>query len=85
MALVDLIDLSSQFAIPLWALVIIVAWTLVWKGFALWKSARLTHKTWFILILILNTFGILEILYLFIFSRMKFDNLQSKQVKRKKR
>jgi len=49
-------------------LIILLIWAIFWKGFALWKSARRGEKFWFIALLILNTFGILEILYLFVFS-----------------
>ncbi len=48
---------------------LVVLWSLVWKGFALWKAAKLGHKGWFIALLIINTAGILEILYIYIFSR----------------
>ena len=44
---------------------ILMAWTLVWKGLALWKAARSGSKKWFIALLILNTLGILEIVYVF--------------------
>ena len=36
----------------------------VLKGFALWHAARGSQKWWFIVLLIINTFGILEIVYL---------------------
>ena len=49
----------------IWLLVLVTAWSLPWKGVALWKSARLSHKNWFIAMLIVNTFGILEIIYIF--------------------
>jgi hypothetical protein len=45
---------------------------LVWKGFALWKASKKDHKIWFVAILILNTVGILEILYIYVFSKMNF-------------
>ncbi len=45
-------------------LVILVIWTIIWKGLALWKSAQRSHKVWFIIMLIVNTAGILEIIYL---------------------
>ena len=48
---------------------LIVIWSLAWKGFALWKSAGLRHKWWFTAILLINTFGILEIIYLLIIAR----------------
>ena len=44
-------------------------WSLVWKGMALWKSAKRNEKWWFIALLLINTVGILEILYLYVFSK----------------
>lgn len=55
----------------LWILILIIFWTIPWKGWALWKSARLNDKGWFIALLVFNTLGILEILYLFIISKKK--------------
>lgn len=52
-------------------LVPLLVWSLVWKGFALWRAAKNKSKPWFIAILILNTFGILDILYLFVFGKKK--------------
>jgi hypothetical protein len=48
---------------------ILVLWELVWKGIALWKAARESQKYWFMAILILNTAGILPILYIFLFKK----------------
>lgn len=50
-------------------LVLAVIWTIPWKGVALWKAARRGQKVWFILMLILNSLAILEILYIFVFSK----------------
>ena len=58
---------------PLLALVILV-WILIWKGLALWRAAQKKSKWWFIAILVFNTVGILEILYLFVFSKPKDEN-----------
>jgi len=54
-----------------WIMVLAILWTLPWKGAALWKAARRQSLAWFIALLILNTLGILDILYIFIFSRGK--------------
>ena len=54
-----------------WILLLIVIWTVPWKGVALWKAAKLGEKWWFIAILVLNTLAILEILYIFVFSKRK--------------
>ena len=48
-----------------------IAWTLPWKGVALWKSANNKHLVWFIVMLIVNTLAILEIIYIFGFSKRK--------------
>ena len=46
-------------------IVLVVAlWSIVLKGFALWHAARGGQKAWFIALLIINTLGILEIVYL---------------------
>lgn len=54
-------------------LAVLIIWSIVWKGFALWKSAREGSKVWFVVLLILNTVGILEILYLYVFSKESFN------------
>ncbi len=48
---------------------LLLIWSIFWKGLALWKSARENDKVWFIVLLILNTAGLLEILYIFVFSK----------------
>ena len=52
-------------------MLLLIAWTLPWKGVALWKAARNGAKVWFIILLIVNTLAILEILYIFVFSKKK--------------
>jgi hypothetical protein len=46
-------------------------WSLVWKIFAVWKAVREGAKPWYIAMMILNTAGILEIIYIFFVSRRK--------------
>ena len=48
--------------IPL--VIVLVLWTVILKGYALWNAARNTQKWWFIALLVINTLGILEIIYL---------------------
>ena len=52
-------------------ILILVFWDLFWKGLALWKAARNNQKYWFIALLILNSAGILPILYIFILQSGK--------------
>lgn len=46
----------------------VIAWVIVWKGLALWRAAALRQKGWFVALLLVNTLGILEIIYLFLIS-----------------
>ncbi len=56
--------INNQFLIFL-----LLLWILPWKGVALWKSARKKHLKWFIAIFLINTLGVLEIIYIFIFNK----------------
>jgi len=61
---------ESLFENP-WFLLVMVIWIFPWKAWALWKSARSGQKYWFLALLLLNTLAVLEILYIFIFSKRK--------------
>ncbi|PIR89413.1 MAG: hypothetical protein COU07_00745 [Candidatus Harrisonbacteria bacterium CG10_big_fil_rev_8_21_14_0_10_40_38] len=43
----------------------LVVWTLPWKGVALWKAGRRKDLAWFVALLLVNTLGVLEIIYIF--------------------
>ena len=45
---------------------LLLIWSLVWKGISLWHAAKRDEKGWFVVFLVLNTAGILELLYLFL-------------------
>jgi len=46
-------------------------WSVAWKGIALWKAAKNDNLKWFVVLLVVNTAGILEILYIYVFSKKK--------------
>ena len=48
---------------------VIFIWILFWKGMALWRAAKNDQRNWYIAILLLNTLGILEIIFLFKFAK----------------
>jgi methionyl-tRNA synthetase len=52
-----------------WLMILIAIWSVVWKGVALWHSARNSQKAWFVVLLVVNTVGILEIIYLLGFKK----------------
>ncbi|MDP3995973.1 MAG: DUF5652 family protein [bacterium] len=47
----------------------LLLWTLPWKGVALWRAAKNSHKRWFIFLLVVNSLALLEIVYIFFFSK----------------
>jgi hypothetical protein len=68
----------------LWALafaapfvIILLLWSLVWKGLALWHAARRGQYWWFLILLVVNTAGILDIIYLFFVAKLKWRELFS--------
>lgn len=52
-------------------LILYTLYTVSLKGLSLWKAAKNSHKYWFIGLLIVNFFGIPELLYIFVFSKNK--------------
>ena len=57
----------GTYAIPVLALLLI--WSLAIKSVALWKSARNGQKRWFIVLLLINGLGVIELIYLVWFSK----------------
>ena len=54
---------------------LIAVWSIFWKGLALWHTVKRGEKKWFIVILVLNTFGILELIYPFYVIKIKSISL----------
>lgn len=57
-------------------LVVLLVWTLYWKGRAMWVSARSSENIWFIVFLLVNTIGILEIIYLYFINKRDKTNIR---------
>jgi hypothetical protein len=58
-------------------LLITVLWILPWKVYALWTAAKRGDKIWFVVILILNTVGIIEIIYIFAVAKKKWSEVKN--------
>lgn len=67
--------LAAETGMNVWLFATIMIWSLAWKLAALWKAARHRSLFWFIALALINTVGILEILYIFIFSKMESTKL----------
>lgn len=74
---------STTILFPLFIFFIIV-WCLVWKGLALWKSAIHKQKVWFVFLLIVNTLGILEMIYLAFFQKDKNSKITRPKSKKRR-
>ena len=77
--------IAAEVGIATWLIAIILIWSLVWKLLALWKSARNKHLAWFIVMAVINTVGILPILYIFVFSKLKYKPIKATKTRKKKK
>ena len=76
-------DLSSISGMSPWLFALVITWSLFWKGLAMWKAARKNSPAWFVALIVINTVGIFEILYIYLFSEIKLDDLSSDKKKKK--
>ena len=66
--------MPTDTSILIWLIPLII-WEAAWKGIALWKTGRNNQLAWFLFILILNTAGILPIVYLLFFQKQNEEEL----------
>jgi len=55
-------------------------WIVCWKALALWKASKKNDKIWFGIILVLNSLGLVEIVYYFLVS--KYDKFSFNKKKK---
>jgi len=53
------------------AFVAVIVWSLAWKGVSLWRAARNGSKPWFVTLLLTNTLGVLDAVYLFVIEHRR--------------
>ena len=88
----SLFSLATQMGMSIFVFMGIFVWTYTWKILGLWKAARNNSLVWFVIIALpLNLMGILEILYIFVFSKIEqgkstnnFLNKEKNSSKKKK-
>ena len=67
-------ELVNTWPMPMWipwAMLGVALWVTPWKGVALWRAGGNKQLWWFVALLLLNTLAILEIIYIFGFSKKK--------------
>lgn len=58
-------------------IVILTIWSILWKCYSVWHAAKQNHKKWFIALVILNTIGILDMIYVFRVLKKDFKNVKN--------
>lgn len=65
----------------IWVLVII--WDVVWRGIAMWRTAQQKKKIWFVVLLLINSVGILPLIYLLFIEKGEVFGKKKKSKKKK--
>ena len=60
----DAVNLTTTIQSLLPLIIILGIWEGIWKLIAMWKAGRNNHLAWFICIALINTVGILPIVYI---------------------
>ncbi|MBT7706318.1 hypothetical protein HN747_02615 [archaeon] len=67
--------LATNFEMSL-ELALLMAWTIIWKGVGLWKAGRKNNLPMFLLILLINSAGIIPIGYLIYLRYSREDKVE---------
>ncbi len=60
----------------LFILIFTIFWVLPWKAYSLWLAAHSRQKIWFVVLLVVNTFSILELVYVFYIEEKKVSDIK---------
>lgn len=55
--------------------VIIILWSLAWKCYSTWIAAGRREKKWFVALVVFNTVGILDMIYVFGIAKKKWSDV----------
>lgn len=54
-----------------------IVWSIAWKAWALWRAAKNNDLIWYLVMMVVNTLGLIEIVYIFLFSNKKLGRKSS--------
>jgi hypothetical protein len=57
----------------LYVITVLAIWDLAWRGVALWKASKKGQNVWFIVLLVINSVGLLPIAYILLNKGEKHD------------
>ena len=75
---------EAQLTLLLSVIVIFTLWDLAWKGIAMWDAVNRKSKLWFVMLLIINSAGIVPILYLLYYRAWPFSATSTPQAEQTK-
>ncbi|HEV7424455.1 MAG TPA: DUF5652 family protein [Candidatus Paceibacterota bacterium] len=55
----------------------VIVWTIFWKIYAVWLSARHDRKQWFVVLILVNTLSILEMIYVFKIEKKTWEEVKA--------
>ncbi len=58
-------------------LIILSIWAIPWKIYAVWLACKRDQRKWFVVLLFLNTVGILEIYYIFNIAKKSWPEVKA--------
>lgn len=69
MSIPDFRTFFSQPLVTTIMFLVVMVWEFAWRGFGLWKASKNNQRNWFIAMLVVNSIGVLPIIYLKFFSK----------------
>ena len=63
--------INANYTTFLVTIIVISIWDIFWKATAAWKASKRGSKMWFVVLIVLNTAGILPIIYLLCIKKKK--------------
>lgn len=67
---------ANNFGVSPLVVGLIAIWVLFWKGCSLWIASKNNQKWWFLALLIINTLGILELIFIFFVAKKKWGDIK---------
>jgi len=64
-------ELTAFYGKYFFLFVLLIIWSGIWKGIGLWRAGRNKNLVWFVFMFVLNTAGILPLIYVLFFSNKK--------------
>jgi len=58
------------------AIAVVMVWSLLWKCYSVWTAVKKGDKKWFVALVLFNTLGILDMIYVFYVAKKKWPEVK---------